>query len=67
MLHGPSRRIRAAVCFTAILAMTGPLFGFGEIWQFTLIAVTSIVTFLMVFLIQNTQSTHSCSSSTETR
>jgi len=46
----------AAVCFTTIWAMAGPLFDFGEIWQFTLVAVTSIVTFLMVFLIQNTQS-----------
>ena len=45
----------AAVCFIAIWAMTGPLFDFGEIWKFTLVAVTSIVTFLMVFLIQNTQ------------
>ena len=36
--------------------MTGPLFDFSEIWKFTLVAVTSIVTFLMVFLIQNTQS-----------
>jgi len=35
--------------------MTGPLFGFGEIWQFTLVAVTSIVTFQTVFLIQHTQ------------
>ncbi len=46
----------AAVCFIAIWAMTGPLFVFGDIWQFTLVAVTSMVTFLMVFLIQNTQS-----------
>ena len=36
--------------------LTGPLFDFGEVWKFTLVAVTSIVTFLMVFLIQNTQS-----------
>ena len=46
----------AAVFFIVIWAMTGPLFHFGEIWQFTLGSVTSIVTFLMVFLIQNTQS-----------
>ncbi len=45
-----------AVCFIAIWAMTGPLFHFGDTWQFTLVAVTSIVTFVMVFLIQNTQS-----------
>ena len=46
----------AALCFIAIWALTGPLFDFGEVWKFTLVAVTSIVTFLMVFLIQNTQS-----------
>lgn len=46
----------AAACFVAIWAMTGPFFHFGEIWQFTLVSATSIVTFLMVFLIQNTQS-----------
>jgi low affinity Fe/Cu permease len=46
----------AAVFFIATWAMIGPLFHFGEIWQFTLVSVTSIVTFLMVFLIQNTQS-----------
>ncbi len=45
-----------AACFVAIWAMTGPFFHFGEIWQFTFVSVTSIVTFLMVFLIQNTQS-----------
>ena len=45
----------AAVCFIATWAMTGPFFHFGESWQFTLVSVTSIVTFLMVFLIQNTQ------------
>ena len=46
----------AAVCFIVAWAMTGPLFDFSEIWKVTLVAVTSIVTFLMVFLIQNTQS-----------
>jgi low affinity Fe/Cu permease len=46
----------AAVCFVAIWVMTGPLFHFGESWKFTFIAATSVVTFLMVFLIQNTQS-----------
>ena len=45
----------AAACFVAIWAMTGPFLHFGDSWQFTLISVTSIVTFLMVFLIQNTQ------------
>lgn len=44
------------VCLIAIWAMIGPVFDFGDNWQFTLVAVTSIVVSLMVFLIQNTQS-----------
>ena len=54
-LTGHPVAFAAAVCFIAIWVMTGPLFHFGEMWQFTFSAVTSIVTFLMVFLIQNTQ------------
>ncbi len=46
----------AALGFIVIWAVTGQLFDFGEGWKFTLVAVTSVVTFLMVFLIQNTQS-----------
>lgn len=34
---------------------TGPLFGFGDTWQLVINTGTTIVTFLMVFLIQNTQ------------
>ena len=36
-------------------AMTGPLFGFSDTWQLVVNTSTTIVTFLMVFLIQNTQ------------
>jgi low affinity Fe/Cu permease len=36
-------------------ALTGPLFGYGDAWQLTINTGTTIVTFLMVFLIQNTQ------------
>ncbi len=36
-------------------AMSGPLFGFSETWQLVINTSTTIVTFLMVFLIQNTQ------------
>ena len=46
----------AAVGFTVFWAITGPLFHFGNAWQLTYTSVTSMVTFLMVFLIQNTQS-----------
>ena len=36
-------------------AATGPIFGFGDSWQLVINTGTTIVTFLMVFLIQNTQ------------
>lgn len=35
--------------------VTGPLFGFSDTWQLVINTSTTIVTFLMVFLIQNTQ------------
>ncbi len=36
-------------------ALSGPLFGFSDTWQLIVNTGTTIVTFLMVFLIQNTQ------------
>jgi low affinity Fe/Cu permease len=39
----------------AVWALTGPLFGFSDTWQLLINTGTTIVTFLMVFLIQNTQ------------
>ena len=36
-------------------AASGPLFGFSETWQLVINTSTTIITFLMVFLIQNTQ------------
>jgi low affinity Fe/Cu permease len=36
-------------------AASGPLFGFSDTWQLVINTTTTIVTFLMVFLIQNTQ------------
>ena len=38
-----------------VWAMTGPVFGFSDTWQLVINTGTTIVTFLMVFLIQNTQ------------
>ena len=35
--------------------LTGPLFGYSDTWQLVVNTATTIVTFLMVFLIQNTQ------------
>ena len=45
----------AAVAIILVWAVTGPLFGFSETWQLVINTGTTIVTFLMVFLIQNTQ------------
>jgi low affinity Fe/Cu permease len=44
-----------AVLVVLIWAVTGPLFGFSDTWQLVINTGTTIVTFLMVFLIQNTQ------------
>jgi low affinity Fe/Cu permease len=38
-----------------VWAVTGPLFGFSDTWQLVINTSTTIVTFLMVFLIQNSQ------------
>jgi low affinity Fe/Cu permease len=43
-------------CIVILLwAVTGPLFGFSDTWQLVINTGTTVVTFLMVFLIQNTQ------------
>jgi low affinity Fe/Cu permease len=43
-------------CATIIIwLVTGPLFGFSDTWQLIINTGTTIVTFLMVFLVQNTQ------------
>jgi low affinity Fe/Cu permease len=44
-----------AVGVIVIWAVTGPIFGFTDSWQLVINTGTTIVTFLMVFLIQNTQ------------
>ena len=36
-------------------AVSGPLFGFSETWQLVINTATTIITFLMVFVLQNTQ------------
>jgi low affinity Fe/Cu permease len=44
-----------AVLIIAAWAISGPIFGFSDTWQLVINTGTTIVTFLMVFLIQNTQ------------
>ena len=45
----------AAVAVIIVWAFTGPIFHFSDTWQLIINTGTTIVTFLMVFLIQNTQ------------
>lgn len=45
----------AAVVIIVAWGASGPLFGFSDTWQLVINTGTTIVTFLMVFLIQNTQ------------
>ncbi|MGA0561762.1 low affinity iron permease family protein [Ancylobacter sp. VNQ12] len=44
-----------AVALIALWGLSGPLFGFGDTWQLVINTSTTIVTFLMVFVIQNSQ------------
>lgn len=45
----------AAVLLILAWVVTGPIFGFSDTWQLVINTATTILTFLMVFLIQNTQ------------
>jgi len=44
-----------AFAVVVVWAISGPLFGFSDTWQLVINTATTIVTFLMVFLIQSTQ------------
>jgi len=44
-----------AVATILVWAITGPFFGFSDTWQLVINTATTIITFLMVFVIQNTQ------------
>ena len=52
---GQSYVFIGAAVVIAIWAVTGPVFAFSDTWQLIINTGTTIVTFLMVFLIQNTQ------------
>lgn len=52
---GRPRVFSLAVGIIAVWILTGPLFGFSDTWQLVINTGTTIITFLMVFLIQNTQ------------
>ena len=54
-LVGTHRAFLVALAVVLIWAVTGPLFHFSDSWQLVINTGTTIVTFLMVFLIQATQ------------
>jgi low affinity Fe/Cu permease len=54
-LAGRPIAFAAALGVVLLWAITGPLFGFSDTWQLVINTGTTIVTFLMVFLIQNSQ------------
>ncbi len=55
--YAAGKPVTFIACVTIILvwAVTGPLIGFSDTWQLIVNTGTTIITFLMVFLIQNTQ------------
>ena len=52
---GSSKTFLIAICLITVWAITGPYFHFNDTWQLIINTSTTIITFLMVFLIQNTQ------------
>lgn len=52
---GRPRVFVLAVAVIAVWVVTGPIFHFSDTWQLVINTGTTIITFLMVFLIQNTQ------------
>jgi low affinity Fe/Cu permease len=55
LVSGRPAAFMLAVGAVLLWAVTGPLFGFSDTWQLVINTSTTIITFLMVFLIQNTQ------------
>jgi low affinity Fe/Cu permease len=55
ILAGTPLAFSAALLVIVLWAVSGPLFAFSDTWQLVINTGTTIVTFLMVFLIQNTQ------------
>jgi len=52
---GSAMAFLIAITIVFVWILTGPIFGFSNTWQLFINTGTTIVTFLMVFLIQNTQ------------
>src|SRR4051812_46723617 len=54
-ITGSSWAFIFAAIFVAVWAVSGPLFRFSDTWQLVINTATSIITFLMVFIIQQSQ------------
>jgi low affinity Fe/Cu permease len=54
-LSGKPATFALACGLIVLWAVSGPLFGFSETWQLVINTATTIITFLMVFVLQNTQ------------
>ena len=54
-LSGRPITFLCAVGIIVVWAVSGPIFGFNDTWQLVINTGTTVITFLMVFLIQNTQ------------
>jgi low affinity Fe/Cu permease len=52
---GRPKVFASAVALVILWAVSGPVFGFSDTWQLVINTATTVVTFLMVFLIQSTQ------------
>jgi len=52
---GRASTFALAIGLVLAWALTGPIFGYSDTWQLVINTATTVVTFLMVFLIQNTQ------------
>ena len=55
LLSGRPATFALAAAIVVVWALIGPVFGFSETWQLVINTGTTIITFLMVFLVQNTQ------------
>ncbi len=52
---GRASTFLAALALIVLWGVSGPIFGFSDTWQLVINTGTTIITFLMVFLMQNTQ------------
>ena len=54
-ITGKSMTFMLSIMLIIVWLITGPLFQFSDTWQLVINTATTIITFIMVFLIQNTQ------------